>query len=115
MAVTTNITKPKRRSRIRNFSDCNIPAPSSSSRSSHKSEQTPIFRSPPQLAVEGAELDGLRDVVRGNLFAAAQVGDGAGNFQDAVVGAGAEVVFRHGQLQQLAGRLIQFAKGFQFP
>jgi len=46
-----------------------------------------LLFSRPQLAVEGAVLNGFGDVVAGDFFGAGQVGDGAGDFQDAVVGA----------------------------
>jgi hypothetical protein len=39
----------------------------------------------PILPVERSVLHGFRDVLRLNLFAPAQVGDGAGDLQDAVV------------------------------
>ena len=41
-------------------------------------------------AVEGAVLDGFGDVLDGDVRLAAEVGDGAGDLEDAVVGAGAE-------------------------
>ena len=48
-------------------------------------------RSHPQVAVERAVLDGFGDMFRLNAFRGGQVGDRAGDLQDAVVGAGAEV------------------------
>ena len=43
----------------------------------------------PQLSIQVAELDGFGHVLAGEVFASGKVGDGAGDFQDAVVGAGA--------------------------
>jgi len=70
--------------------------------------------STPQLTVERTELDRLADVVAGNVFSAGQVGDGARDFQDSVVGAGAQVQVRHRKLQQILRRVVQFAELFQF-
>ncbi len=56
--------------------------------------------SPPQLPVKRAVLDGFADVVGADVFHAGEVGDGAGHFQDAAVGAGAQVVF--GRIARLA-------------
>ena len=50
----------------------------------------------PQIPVESAVLDGFADVLGEDRFGASEIGDGAGDFEDAVVGAGAEVQFRHG-------------------
>jgi hypothetical protein len=51
------------------------------------------------LAVEGAELDGFEEVIGGDGVGRGEVGDGAGDFEDAVVGAGAEVEIRHRELE----------------
>ena len=42
------------------------------------------------LPVEGAVLDGLSNVGGADSVLAFEVGDGAGQFEDAVIGAGAE-------------------------
>jgi hypothetical protein len=68
----------------------------------------------PQLAVEGAEADGFADVIGGDAVGAFEVGDGAGDFQDAIVGAGAEVVFGHGVLQHGERRFVERAVGLEF-
>ena len=60
----------------------------------------PPLASGPQLAIEGAVLDRLRDMFSGDGFRAGQVGDGAGDLEHPVVGAGAEVQIGHGKLQE---------------
>lgn len=70
--------------------------------------------SPPQLAVEGAVLDGFADVVGVDVLDAGEVGNGAGDFQDAVVGAGAQVVLGHGVLEQGGGGIVHGAVGLEF-
>jgi DNA-binding XRE family transcriptional regulator len=45
----------------------------------------------PQLAVEGAVLDGFGDVVAGNVLHASQVGNGAGDLEDAILSKDAPV------------------------
>src|SRR6266487_5366833 len=67
--------------------------------------------SPPNLPVQRAELDGFGDVVGGEAFGGGQVGDGAGDLEDAIVGAGAEVLLRHGQLEEVEGRGVERAMG----
>jgi hypothetical protein len=47
--------------------------------------------SDPESAIEGAVLDGFADVFGGDGVGGGEVGDGAGDFQDAVVSAGAQV------------------------
>ena len=59
-------------------------------------------------AVEVAVADGFHDVVLADGDAAFEVGDGAGNFQDAVVGAGAHVHLG----DDLAQLLHAFGVGF---
>ena len=43
-------------------------------------------------------MDGFADVLWGDSFLPGEVGDGAGDFEDAVEGAGAELEFIHGHL-----------------
>ena len=52
-----------------------------------------------QLPVQRPKLDCLQDVVGTDRFGSAKIGEGAGDFQDAVVGTGAEVHFAHRVLQ----------------
>ena len=66
----------------------------------------------PDLSVERTVLNRFRDVVAGNPFRTGQIGNCAGNFQDAVISAGAEVQVGHGEFQQLHRRLIQDAVAF---
>ena len=42
--------------------------------------------SPPNLPVQGAELDRFADVIGGDALRIGQIGDGAGDLQDVVVG-----------------------------
>lgn len=50
----------------------------------------------PELAVEGAILDGVGDVGALNVVYAAKVGDGADDFEQTVVGAGGEAEWPRG-------------------
>src|ERR1700722_10726041 len=54
----------------------------------------------PVRTVEAAVLDGFGDVFGLDRVGAFEVGDGAGDFQDAVVGAGAEALLGHGAFEQ---------------
>ena len=49
---------------------------------------------------QGPVLNRLCEVLAFELGIAFQVGDGAGYFQDAIVGAGAQALLLHGTLQQ---------------
>jgi hypothetical protein len=55
--------------------------------------------SSPQLAIKRTELNRFGNVVAGNFFRAGQIGDGARHFQNAVVGAGAQVQVRQASLK----------------
>lgn len=44
-----------------------------------------------------------------DVLATVEVGDGAGNFQDAVVGTSREAELVHGGFQNVAARLVKFA------
>jgi hypothetical protein len=57
------------------------------------------IRSSPQLAIQCAKADGFGDMICRDAIGAFEIGDGAGDFEDAIVGAGAEVVFGHGGLE----------------
>ena len=61
----------------------------------------------PVLPVERTVLDGFRHVVGGDIARARQVGDGAGDLQNAVVGPGAQVQVGHGGLEQPLRRVVQ--------
>ena len=54
----------------------------------------------PTTAVERTILNGLGDVLGCEFLGSRQIRDGAGNFQNAIVGAGAELQFVHGHLEQ---------------
>ena len=60
-------------------------------------------------------MDGLQEVRGGDPFGPGQVGDGAGDAEDAVVGPGGEAEFFHGLLQQVALRLLEGAGCAEFP
>src|ERR1039458_9128097 len=65
----------------------------------------------PIAAVEGAVLDGFGDVADGDVLCSGQVGDGARNLEDAVVGAGGEALLLHGALEQALGVGRELAEG----
>src|SRR6266852_2074292 len=75
----------RRLGRLRKLHECNtcITSPSAMAQ-----QITTGLR--PQLPVQGAVLDGFGNMIGGELFGASQVGDGAGDFQDPVVSAGAQ-------------------------
>src|SRR5512146_2714032 len=64
----------------------------------------------PQLSVEGAVLDGFADVVDGDLLGGFEVGEGAGDAEDAVVGAGGELEVLDGEAEQVLGGLVELAE-----
>jgi hypothetical protein len=72
------------------------------------------IRSSPQLAIQCAEADGFANVIGGDAIGAFEVGDGTGDFEDAILGAGAEVVFGHGGLEHGERRFVQRAVGLEF-
>ena len=63
-------------------------------------------RSAPNLAVEVAVLDGFGNVGDVDVFGLSEVGDGAGDFEDAIVGAGAEVQIFHSLAEEVESRTI---------
>ena len=69
----------------------------------------------PEVAVEGSEADGFQDVVGADGGALGEVGEGAGDFEDAVVGAGGEVHVVHGVLKVGAAFGVELAMGFHLP
>ena len=56
----------------------------------------------------GAVLDGLGDVLGLDDIRAFQIGDGEGELEDAVEGAGGEVKLFHGGLEQALGGVLDF-------
>jgi len=58
-------------------------------------------------------LNGLAQVGCVDVGGGLEVGDGAGDFEDAVVGAGAEVEFVHGHAQEFDGFVVDFAMGLE--
>ncbi len=69
----------------------------------------------PKRPIQGAVLDGFGDVfgLKGDL--ALQIGDGSGDFEDAVVGAGGESLLNHGALEQALAIGGEFAEGADVP
>uniref|UniRef100_E6PYE0 Uncharacterized protein n=1 Tax=mine drainage metagenome TaxID=410659 RepID=E6PYE0_9ZZZZ len=65
----------------------------------------------PVAAVERAVLDGFSEVTDGEGFGAFEVGDGAGDLENAVVGAGAEALLLHGAFEQPLGVCAEVAVG----
>ena len=61
---------------------------------------TTLFLSP-ERPVQGAVLDGFRDVLGFNVGLAFEIGDGSGDFQDAIVGTGAQALLSHSSLKQV--------------
>ena len=60
-------------------------------------------------------MNGLAYMIDFNRIGSLQVGDGSGDFEDAVVGAGAEIELVHGGAQEFAGFLVDRAVCFQQP
>lgn len=65
------------------------------------------------LPVEAAVLDGFGDVGAGDVVTLFKVGNGAGDFEDAVVGAGGEAEAFHSEFDQAFRSLVNFAEFFQ--
>ena len=55
----------------------------------------------PKLAIKRAELDGFGNVIACDLVGVCKVGDGASDFEDAIVSASAQVHVVHRVLEQL--------------
>jgi len=71
-------------------------------RFSRRASSATFRRSIEHRPVETAVLDRLQQLRRGDFFRAGEVGDGAGNLEDAVVSPGGEAELLHGLLQQVA-------------
>ena len=54
-------------------------------------------------------------MIDGASIRVGEIGDGAGDFEDAIVSTGAEVQIRRGELQQLFRVLVEFAELLQLP
>ena len=63
----------------------------------------------PEVSVQRAVADGLENVVFSEVIGAAEVSEGAGDFENAVVGAGAEVHLAHRMLELRGGCSVQGA------
>jgi hypothetical protein len=66
-------------------------------------------RSGPVIAVEAAVLDGFGEVLGGDVGGMIEVGDGAGDFEDAVVGAGGEAHAADGHFEGAFAGIIEGA------
>jgi len=53
-------------------------------------------------------------VIGSDAIGLGKTGDGAGDFEDAIVGSGAQTEFRHGHLEQFLGLFIQCAEFLEF-
>ncbi len=60
-----------------------------------------------ELSVKRTKLDGLQHLVAGDVFLSGKIGEGSGNFEDAVVGAGGKVHLFHGVFE------VAFAFGIE--
>ncbi len=67
----------------------------------------------PEVSIEGAVLDCFAYVVGEDVFGFGEVGDGAGDFEDAVVGPGAEVELGHGHFHHAFGGFIEGAMALE--
>jgi hypothetical protein len=61
------------------------------------------LHSSPITAIQGAVLDGFREMRNGKPFGALEIGDGARHFKDAVVSTGGKSLLLHGALKQAFG------------
>lgn len=59
-------------------------------------------------------LDGFGDVGGADIVAPGQIGDGAGDFEDAVPGTGRQIELRRGLFEQFAAGLVRLAAGVDF-
>lgn len=62
-----------------------------------------------ELPVERTVLDGLQDVVGADVRGTSKIGEGAGGFEDPVVGTCGETHFLHGALEVAGTFRIQLA------
>ena len=67
----------------------------------------------PQISVQRAILDRFANVVGGDVFGIGEVGDGAGDLEDAIVSAGAEVQLGHGHLHHAFGGFVEGAMALE--
>src|SRR5213592_353931 len=63
----------------------------------------------PKCAIEGTILDGFADVLGRDLRFSVEISDGARDFQDPIVGAGAEIQFAHRHANQFLRVLAELA------
>ena len=63
----------------------------------------------PRFSVEASVADGFGDVVALDVLTASEVGDGAGNLEDAFVGSGGEVEVGHCTYQQFVAWCVQLS------
>ncbi len=68
----------------------------------------------PKLPVKSAILNGFGDVFAGDVRGAGEVGDGARDLEDPVVGPRAEVHVGHGEFEKFKSRFVDGAMGLEF-
>ncbi len=61
----------------------------------------------PKIPVQCAEVDGFEEVIGGDVWVGGEVGEGAGDLEDAVVGAGREVHLVHGVFEEVAAVVVE--------
>jgi hypothetical protein len=67
----------------------------------------------PKIAIQGAILDRLQDMRGLNVLSRGEIGDGARDLEDAIVGSGAQIELFHGEVQEFFAFRVQFAMCFQ--
>lgn len=69
----------------------------------------------PVATVQSPVLDGFSEVRDGQVLGTFEVGNGAGNFEDAIVGAGGKALLLHGAFEQALGVGAEFAVDANLP
>ena len=69
--------------------------------------------SSPELSIEAAVLDGLSDMGGVDLGGVGEIGDGASDSEDAIIGACAEVEIFHGVAEEVEGFFTESAVLFE--
>jgi hypothetical protein len=74
-----------------------------------------LFPSSPQVPIECPILNSLAKMLNANILSSFQISNRPGDFQDTIMGTGAQVQFRHCHLQELATLFIDLAVCLQKP
>ena len=64
------------------------------------------------VSVQTPVLNRLGNMIDLNIFFFSQIGDGAGDFQNSVVGAGGQTEFVYGRFKKIAGHIVDLAMFF---